>query len=309
MDDVGRLAKVQRPVLILGERGTGKELIASRIHYLSQRWDGPLVTLNCGTLSPELMASELFGHEKGAFTGATVERPGRFERARGGSLFLDEITTASFAMQEQLLRVLETGQFERVGGQRTLESDARVIAATNENPKRLADKGKFRADLLDRLAFAVIRVPPLRERREDIPSLAFHFAHRMFGEMEYEGTPDISDEAMETLMAHPWPGNVRELRNVVERAVFAHEGERVENVELDPFGGFEDREDRSMEHQPSNPSVVWPRDLQGEIEALRRLRVQQALDRNGGHQGRAADDLGMGYHQLRALLKRLKKRA
>ena len=309
MDQVGRLTSINRPVIILGERGSGKELIASRIHYLSTRWEGPLVSLNCGTLSPELMASELFGHERGAFTGATMEKPGRFERANGGSLFLDEITTASPTMQEQLLRVLETGQFERVGGQKTLNSDARVIAATNENPRALADEGKFRHDLLDRLAFGVLRVPPLRERKEDIPPLCYHFAQKCLEEMSSDFSADISEEAMELLMDHSWPGNVRELRNVIERAIFTSEEGRIEDVELDPFSKFspptdEPETDTSFIEQ-NEPS--WPRNLNQELENLRQRWVDEALKKNHGHQGKAADDLGLAYHQFRALLRRLKK--
>jgi len=309
MKEVGRLAVINRPILILGERGVGKELVASRIHYLSKRWEGPLITLNCGTLSPELMASELFGHDPGAFTGAMREKPGRFERARGGSLFLDEITTASSTMQEQLLRVLETGQFERVGGHKTLESDARVIAATNENPKKLAEEGKFRHDLLDRLAFAVIRVPPLRERKDDIPTLAYHFAHRLFREMESEDSPVFSDESMEVLMNHDWPGNVRELKNVVERATFLSQGGRIEEVELDPFLKFEAPalSESFVTAGVEKSEPPWPRDLNVELESLRHRWVDEALLRNEGHQGKAAEDLGLAYHQFRALLRRLKK--
>lgn len=311
MEEAGRLAVVNRPVLILGERGSGKELVASRIHYLSPRWEGPLITLNCGTLSPELMASELFGHERGAFTGATTEKPGRFERARHGSLFLDEITTSSPTMQEQLLRVLETGQFERVGGQKTLSTDARVIAATNENPKALAAEGKFRDDLLDRLAFAVIRVPPLRERKEDIPALSYHFAHRLLTEMDSEYSPEFSEEAMEVLMGYDWPGNIRELKNVVERAVFMGEGGIVEDIELDPFEKFEAKKEvaDTPADSPEPKPLPWPRDLNLELENLRQTWTEEALTRNEGHQGKAADDLGLAYHQFRALLRRLKKNA
>ena len=166
------LAEIDRPVLVLGERGSGKELLASRLHYLSTRWEGPLIKVNCAAMNEQLLESELFGHEAGAFTGATRKHHGRFERATDGTLFLDEIASASLRVQEKLLRVIEYGEFERVGGTTTLHSNARIVAAANMDLRKRAEEGTFRADLLDRLAFDVVVAPPLRQRREDIPLLA-----------------------------------------------------------------------------------------------------------------------------------------
>ena len=177
-------AALDRPLLIVGERGSGKELIAGRIHFLSPRWDGPLVKVNCAAMNEELLESELFGHEAGSFTGASKKHLGRFERAEGGTLFLDEIPSASARVQEKLLRVIEYGEYERVGGEETITADVRVVAAANIDLRNAADRGDFRADLLDRLAFDVIGAPPLRERREDIPQLAAHFAAGLAREME-----------------------------------------------------------------------------------------------------------------------------
>ncbi len=216
---VSRLAPLDRPVLVVGERGTGKELVANRLAYLSPRWTRPFVKLNCAALPEGLLDSELFGHEAGAFTGAGRRRPGRFELADGGTLFLDEIANASLAVQEKLLRTIEYGAFERVGGNETLAVDVRVIAATNADLPALAASGRFRADLLDRLAFDVVALPPLRERPEDIPLLAEHFATRMTAELGREYFAGFAPAAMDRLRAHGWPGNVRELRNVVERSV------------------------------------------------------------------------------------------
>jgi len=183
LDHVSQIAPLSKPVLIVGERGTGKELIAARLHYLSARWDQEYLKMNCAAISETLLETELFGHEAGAFTGATKMHRGRFERADKGSLFLDELATTSALVQEKLLRIIEYGEFERVGGSKTLTTDVRLIAATNEDLPSLAAAGKFREDLLDRLAFDVITLPPLRHRREDILLLAEHFAMNMASEM------------------------------------------------------------------------------------------------------------------------------
>ncbi|HEX5327559.1 MAG TPA: phage shock protein operon transcriptional activator, partial [Acetobacteraceae bacterium] len=235
---VSRLAPLERPVLLVGERGTGKELIASRLNYLSGRWDRPFVKLNCAALPEALLDSELFGHEAGAFTGAVRRRAGRFELADGGTLLLDEIATASLAVQEKVLRVIEYGAFERVGGNDTLGVDVRVIAATNADLPALAASGRFRPDLLDRLAFDVVTLPPLRARPEDIGLLAEHFATRMTAELKRDYFAGFAAPAMAALMAHGWPGNVRELRNVVERSVcrMTHPERALEDIVIDPFG-------------------------------------------------------------------------
>lgn len=183
LEQVSKLAPLEKPVLVIGERGTGKELIASRLHYLSDRWQGPFISLNCAALNENLLDSELFGHEAGAFTGAQKRHLGRFERADGGTLFLDELATAPMLVQEKLLRVIEYGQLERVGGNHSLQVNVRLVCATNEDLPALAAAGKFRADLLDRLAFDVVQLPPLRERRSDILVMADHFAIQMCREL------------------------------------------------------------------------------------------------------------------------------
>ena len=206
---VSQLAALDRPVLVVGERGTGKELVG--LTYLSPRWDKPFVKLNCATLAESLLDSELFGHEAGAFTGATRRRLSRFEIADGGTLFLDEIATASLAVQEKILRVIEYGSFERVGGNEVHHVDVRVIAATNVDLPALAEGGRFRSDLLDRLAFDVVTVPPLRERDEDISLLAEHFGRGMTRELGREVFRGFTAAALARLTAYRWPGNVREL--------------------------------------------------------------------------------------------------
>ena len=213
-------AALHRPVLVIGERGTGKELIAERLHRLSPRWGGPLVTLNCAALPENLIDAELFGYETGAFTGATRGRPGRFEDADGGTLFLDEIATLSAAAQERLLRVVEYGELTRLGSNRVTRVDVRVVGATNEDLPALVERGCFRADLLDRLAFEVVTLPPLRARAEDIETLAMHFARRMAVELGWAGFVGFDAAALAELQAYPWPGNVRELKNVVERSLY-----------------------------------------------------------------------------------------
>ncbi|MEM6627972.1 MAG: sigma 54-interacting transcriptional regulator, partial [Pseudomonadota bacterium] len=219
LDRVSLAAPVERPLLVIGERGSGKELIAERLHFLSKRWDGPFVKVNCAALSEDLLDSELFGHEQGAFTGATKRRAGRFELADGGTLFLDEIATASLSVQEKLLRVIEYGEFQRLGGEDVLSADVRVIAATNVDLPARADSGEFRADLLDRLAFDVITLPPLRARLEDISLLADYFGTRMARELGVI-FPGFSASAIARLESHDWRGNVRELKNTAERAVY-----------------------------------------------------------------------------------------
>jgi len=215
-----RAAAINRPVLVIGERGTGKELIAERLHRLSPRWSGPLVTLNCAALPENLLDAELFGYDTGAFTGATRGRAGRFEDADGGTLFLDEIATLSAAAQERLLRVVEYGELTRLGSNRAIRVDVRVVGATNEDLPALAAAHAFRADLLDRLSFEVVTLPPLRARADDIPILAGHFGRRMAVELGWAGFPGFSEAATRALATHDWPGNVRELKNVVERSLY-----------------------------------------------------------------------------------------
>lgn len=237
VERASRAAPLDRPVLVIGERGTGKELIAERLHHLSSRWDGPLVVMNCAALPETLIEAELFGHEAGAFTGATKTRQGRFEEANGGTLFLDELATLSSPAQDRLLRAIEYGEITRIGASKPVVVDVRIVAATNEHLPRLVEESRFRADLLDRLSFEVVTLPPLRHRQSDIPVLADFFARRMALELEWAGWPGFSEGAMALLQAHPWPGNVRELRNVIDRAVYRWPDETVPvgDVQFDPF--------------------------------------------------------------------------
>ena len=220
VEQASAAAALNRPVLVIGERGTGKELIAERLHRLSPRWGGPLIALNCAALPENLIDAELFGYEAGAFTGATRARAGRFEDADGGTLFLDEIATLSPAAQERLLRVVEYGELTRLGSNRPVQVDVRVVGATNEDLPALAAAHRFRADLLDRLSFEVVTLPPLRARIEDIALLAGHFGRRMAVELGWSGFAGFTRAAQEALLAHDWPGNVRELKNVVERSLY-----------------------------------------------------------------------------------------
>jgi psp operon transcriptional activator len=237
VERASRAAPLDRPVLVIGERGTGKELIAERLHHLSSRWDGPLIIMNCAALPETLIEAELFGHEAGAFTGATKTRQGRFEEANGGTLFLDELATLSSPAQDRLLRAIEYGEVTRIGSSRPVMVDVRIVAATNEHLPKLVEEGRFRADLLDRLSFEVVTLPPLRNRESDIPVLTDHFGRRMALIIEWDDWPGFSQGAMEKLMAYPWPGNVRELRNVVERAVYRWTGQEgpIQDIQFDPF--------------------------------------------------------------------------
>jgi psp operon transcriptional activator len=234
-EQISRVAPIDRPVMILGERGTGKELAATRIHFLSGRWQKPLVTLNCSALAPTLIESELFGYEKGAFTGAGTRRTGRFEQAADGTLFLDEIGTIPMEVQEKILRVVEYGVFERVGSSRPIRVDVRIVAATNADLAAMTRAGTFKRDLVDRLSFEVIYVPPLRYRKEDILLLANHFAARMAFELGWDQVPELTAHARKTLSAYPWPGNIRELKNVIERAVYKSTTPRIHEIVFDPF--------------------------------------------------------------------------
>ena len=237
LEHLSQVAPLNKPVLVLGERGTGKELIAERLHFLSNRWDGPFIKLNCASMSETLLESELFGHESGAFTGANRQHKGRFERADGGTLFLDELATCSQRVQEKLLRVIEYGELERVGGHKTIQVDVRLVAATNADLITMSQNGEFRADLLDRLAFDVLHIPPLRLREGDIALLANHFAIAMSNELERPLFSGFSRTALEQLNTYDWPGNIRELRNVIERSVYRHEEpeELIDDIVIDPF--------------------------------------------------------------------------
>ncbi|WP_434359808.1 phage shock protein operon transcriptional activator [Parasalinivibrio latis] len=311
LDQVSRLAPLNRPVLVIGERGTGKELIAQRIHYLSGRWDGPLVSLNCAAFSEGLIDSELFGHEAGAFTGAKARHQGRFERAENGTLFLDELANAPMSVQEKLLRVIEYGEYERVGGSKTLNTDVRLVCATNEYLPDAVSDGRFRADLLDRLAFDVIHLPPLRARKSDIMALAEHFAIKMCRELDLPYFAGFSENAQQALINYSWPGNVRELRNVVERSVYRQEDHDapIYQILFDPFDSpwqqSAQQETTALPPPADNGmSLTFPMDMKKLLEDTEVRAIQEALSLSRYHQGKTAEMLGLSYHQLRGLLKK-----
>ncbi len=311
LEQVSKVAPLSRPVLIIGERGTGKELIASRLHFLSDRWDQSFVTLNCAALAESVLESELFGHEAGAFTGATKQRKGRFELANEGSLFLDELANTPQSVQEKILRVIEYGVFERVGGSQEVHTDTRIIAATNEDLPKLAEEGKFRADLLDRLAFDVITVPPLRCRIEDIMPLAEHFARRMSAELNRDLFAGFSQSAQDALCQYEWPGNVRELKNVVERAVYRNDdaNDPINDIVFDPFDSpFRPSEtDCANADGSSNsrrPSASRPLDFRETVAQIEIALIEEAMVACKHNQRKAAEHLGMTYHQLRGYLRK-----
>ncbi len=310
---LARVAKAPRPVLLIGERGTGKELAASRVHYLSPRWGGPFVKLNCAALASNVLESELFGHEAGAFTGAVKQRRGRFEVASGGTLFLDEIGQMPMEVQEKILRVVEYGVFERVGSSDSVGVDVRLVAATNVDLPALAATGRFKRDLLDRLSFEVLFLPSLRNRPGDIEMLSRHFASRMSVEMEFPQSPEFSAAAMKVLLAHDWPGNVRELKNVVERAVCRAAESRgmIREIALDPFAmpfplRLEQPNGRSETGSAAAvaPPASWPIDFSSEINGLEERLLREALKRARFHQRKAAELLGLSYDQFRGMYRK-----
>jgi len=318
-------AALNRPVLVIGERGTGKELIAERLHRLSPRWSGPLVVINCAALPENLIDAELFGYETGAFTGATRGRPGRFEDADGGTLFLDEIATLSHAAQERLLRVVEYGELTRLGSNRAVRVDVRVVGATNEDLPGLVECGRFRADLLDRLAFEVITLPPLRARTDDIELLALHFARRMAVELGWAGFPGFAPSTLAALLAHGWPGNVRELKNVVERSLYRW-NDALTPVGVIVFDAFESpwRPGPRVAPAPAEATGIDPQaevaatrtmlpasvdltqvgDLRAAVTAYERDILAAALVRCRHNQRATAAALALSYDQLRHALKR-----
>ncbi len=324
IERASRAAPLDRPVLVIGERGTGKELVAERLHRLSSRWDGPLVIMNCAALPETLIEAELFGHEAGAFTGATKARPGRFEESDGGTLFLDELATLSKAAQDRLLRAVEYGEVTRIGASKPVQVDVRIVAATNEHLPTLVEDGRFRADLLDRLSFEVVTLPPLRHRVSDIPVLADHFARRMALELEWPRWPGFSEEAMESLVAYSWPGNVRELRNVVERAVYRwhHPEEPVGEIQFDPFDSpwapAAANENQPKQVSPEKMQILPPlpaaaasaydpaacADFRLAVAEYEKAILKAALDKCRWNQRAAAQALQLSYDQLRHALRR-----
>jgi len=316
LEHVSRAAPLDKPTLVIGERGTGKELVAARLHYLSRRWERSFIKLNCGALAENLLESELFGHEAGAFTGAVRRHVGRFELADDGTLFLDEIANATPAVQEKMLRVIEYGEFERVGGSQTLAIDVRLIGATNTDLPALAGTGQFRADLLDRLSFDVITIPPLRARTEDIPVLAEHFGVAMARELDRPYFPGFTERAMARLLEYGWPGNVRELKNVVERAVYRAErpDRPVDTVVLDPFASpwrpvslSESGQANPREPKPNPETPIGQFPAGQFLDEVRKFEINlltTALERNQFNQKHAAEDLGLRYHQFRGYLRK-----
>lgn len=296
---IRQVAPSRATVLIQGESGTGKELVAHAIHNLSPRVRGPFIAVHCAALPPNLLESELFGHEKGSFTGAVERRRGRFEMAEGGTLFLDEISEVVPAIQVKLLRVLEEWKFERVGGQETLEADIRLVTATNNDLKKLVQEGKLRNDLFYRLNIITINLPPLRERRDDIPLLASHFLHD-FARENNRKIEDISPDALAALMAYDWPGNVRELKNVIERMVVLGHGARLTLRDLPVSVRENERSAPQGSGIISAPAIPLSA---GSIREANRRMIMAAIEAAGGNRTLAAKKLGISRRTLHRKLR------
>jgi transcriptional regulator with GAF, ATPase, and Fis domain len=304
MDMVRHVAPLLSPVLLLGETGTGKEVIASAIHKLSPRKDGPFVTVNCGAMPEGLVDSELFGHEKGAFTGALAQKRGRFERAHGGTIFLDEVGELQPEAQVRLLRVLQEKEIERVGGIEPIKIDIRVIAATHRDLEAMIRDGKFREDLYFRLKVFPIAIPPLRERRGDIPSLVQYFLQKKCREMGLADIPSVAPEGLERLMVYPWPGNVRELENVVERALILSKGAP---LAFDDFRA-------SFKHEPRLQYGAEPKfypDLKSEdslaLDTVVSGHIRRVLEMAGGKVGGEGGTAQLLQINASTLRKRMRK--
>ncbi|MBK6900070.1 MAG: sigma-54-dependent Fis family transcriptional regulator [bacterium] len=293
LDLASRAAATDATVLIRGESGTGKELVARAVHHASARRDGPFVAVNCAAFAATLLESELFGHEKGAFTGADRQRAGRFEMAGGGTLFLDEIGDMPQSLQVKLLRVLQERTFERVGGDRTLAADARIVAATHRDLEQMVADGSFRQDLYYRLDVVNIRLPALRERRADIPALIEHFRHKAASQYG-KSVDSISREAMDLLVKHDYPGNVRELENLVTRMIVLARGPVATLVDLP--GGTGDQDKRRLDD--------FRGDLPRFVEEIEMRVVREALDAAEGNQSQAARAVGLSERNLRYKLQK-----
>lgn len=306
-EHLSRLAPLNKPVLIIGERGTGKELVASRLHYLSRRWENAFLKINCASFNEALLESQLFGHEVGAFTGASKQQKGYFERADQGTLFLDELATTSMAVQERILRITEYGELERLGGNKAIDVDVRLIAATNVDLPQLAEEGKFREDLLDRLAFDVITLPPLRERLEDIPVLAQHFAIQMIKELDREFFPGFSKSAAKQLLEYEWPGNIRELKNVVERAIYQNQDaeQPIREIVFDPFES--PYRPKTKKAAGQNMPRAGDKSLKQQVQDFEVAIIQDALKQSQFNQSKTARLLGLSYDQLRGYLRKYEK--
>ena len=288
---VAQVAPSKATVLVQGESGTGKELIAAAIHYNSPRRAKSFVRLNCAALAETLLESELFGHERGSFTGATGRREGRFKQADGGTLFLDEVSEMPMSVQVKLLRFLQEREFERVGGNETVAVDVRVVAATNRNLRDAVSSGDFREDLFYRLNVVQLDVPPLRARKSDIPLLAHHFLKK-YADENARDLSGFTDAALRAMMAYPWPGNVRELENAVERAVVLTEGERIDAEHLPTTA--------TSTQDPSNLSMLIPGISLAELE---KMAITQTLDAVGGSTAKAAELLGISRRKIQYRLK------
>ncbi len=326
------VAPINRPVLFIGERGTGKELAATRLHFLSNRWQGPFVALNCSALTPSLIETELFGHERGAFTGAAQRRTGRFETADGGTLFLDEIGNIPREAQEKILRVVEYGAFERVGSSQSIDVEVRIIAATNADLTEKVVEGLFMRDLLDRLSFEVLYLPPLRERKGDIVFLSNHFAAKMAFEIERKEIPRFSKEAIAELEAYHWPGNVRELKNVVERAIYRSKSFLIKKIIFNPFqdpftkpltkhrdpvpeiteteaeeplGKDHDGHESSADHTDHiDHTDLMEKPFQEAVWEFKVRMLEKALKAAKYNQKKATKIIGLTYHQFRGLYRK-----
>ncbi len=314
LEHVSRAATLSKPVLVVGERGTGKELIAARLHFLSTRWERPLIKVNCAALTESILESELFGHEAGAFTGASRAHIGHFERADGGTLVLDELATISLRMQEKILRVIEYGELQRVGGSDMVLVDVRIVGSTNADLRELVEHGQFREDLLDRLAFDVITVPPLRDRLEDLLPLAYAFALNMASEMKHEYFAGFTAKASSSLLRRDWPGNVRELKNAVERSVYrqANQELQIDNIAFDPFDSpFRLRKDHVRSTAEPVPEqrvrrTVLPMNFDTRMLDTEKELLLAGLEKARFNQRVAADLLGLTYHQLRGKIRKHK---
>ncbi len=296
LETVAQVAPSEATVLIAGESGTGKELIAGAIHFNSSRKDGPFVKLNCAAITETLLESELFGHEKGAFTGADHRKEGRFYQAHGGSLFLDEVSEMSSIMQVKLLRVLQEREFSRVGGEKTIQVDVRVIAATNKNLTDLISKEEFREDLYYRLNVVDMQIPPLRKRQEDIPLLAQHFLE-MFAAKNHKKIKGFTPQALDLLIRHAWPGNVRELMNAVERAVVLSRSDYLSENDFPMLAGTVLNDGRSL----GSPII----DIKGDksLEEVQKTTILETLEAVGGNKSKAARRLGITRKTLHKKLK------
>jgi transcriptional regulator with PAS, ATPase and Fis domain len=301
-----KVARTEATVLIQGENGTGKELVAHEIYHSSSRANAPYIKVNCAAISENLIESEFFGHEKGAFTGASDRREGRFELANGGTLLLDEVSEVSTRVQAKLLRILQEREFERVGGTKTIKVDVRVIATTNRDLKKAVADGDFREDLFYRLNVFPVHVPPLRDRAEDIPELAGHFLRR-FARRHAVKIPGFSDRAMKRLMEHNWPGNVRELQNCIERAVImTDDGSPVQSAALGlvPAGSLiaprapEPLDSSGAADRPEEPVRAGDRSIQP-LHTVERDHIFRVLEQTAGNRTKAAELLGISIRTLR----------